>query len=100
MKLFSAINRQMFPGGKDDEKHQVTKIFNIFSCKYEIKDINNTLRFVLSCLLFSENKNETEVVNLAFKRPNNIFTQDEIGKIVDFAIQNNVLLRLKFTNNK
>lgn len=95
-KMLRAINYQMFPGGEIEEMEQVTKLCNMLSDKYDCKDIDTTLRYILSALFMSEDRNKSNVVSSVIQRPYNSFLEIDIRKIMDFAIMNNESLSLLY----
>lgn len=96
--LLSAIDKQMFPGGELEEMHQVASLSQLLCFRYDNKDVDTVLRYILSSLFLSDDRNMTKVIKSATDRLNNLFPDADIRLIVRFAIENNERLSLLYGN--
>lgn len=95
-KMLRAIDCEMFPGGEVEEMEYVTRLCEMLGGRYDSKDIDTTLRYILSALFMSEDRSKSKVVSSVIERPYNSFSETDIRKIMDFAIRNNESLSLLY----
>jgi len=97
-RLLKEIDRQMFPGGAEEELRQVTELFDMFHARYPLGAINETLRYSLSQMLLNGSDKQT-IVDSIINRPDNRFSTEDAGVIYDYAIACNKRLGQLYGNN-